>query len=89
MRAFLETSDQGSFYLLKCYSKFLRYIEALEDLEIARYSEDEKIFALVEQFERFSHTDLLEEIKSLKVTTVICLLSICFSNLVQMYEIIW
>ena len=36
-------------------------------MEVSRYSEDRKITALVEQFERFSHSDLLEEIKSLKV----------------------
>ena len=44
-----------------------RFIEALEELEVSRYAEDSKINALVEQFERFAHSDLLEEIKSLKV----------------------
>ena len=46
---------------------FIRFIEAVEDLELARYSEDSKINSLIEQFERYSHSDLLEEIKSLKV----------------------
>lgn len=50
----------------KSSSKQEWFIEAVEDLELARYSEDSKINSLIEQFERYSHSDLLEEIKSLK-----------------------
>ncbi|KAL5248265.1 hypothetical protein ACHWQZ_G017447 [Mnemiopsis leidyi] len=50
----------------KSSSKQEWFIEALEELEVSRYAEDRKIITLVEQFERFAHSDLLDEIKSLK-----------------------
>ena len=44
-----------------------RYVDALNELDVKRYKDDAKMTSLLKQFERYSHTDLTDEIKSLKV----------------------
>lgn len=50
----------------KTSSKQEWYVAALNELEVKRYIDDGKVSVLLQHFERFSHSELQEEIKSLK-----------------------
>ena len=47
-----------------------RYTEALEELEIKSYEGDTEVMNLVKEFQKYSHVDIADEIKHLKVITL-------------------
>ena len=50
-----------------------RYVDALNELDVKRCNDDATVSGLLKQFERYSHTDLTDEIKSLKVRNLYCI----------------